>query len=630
MTEGISRRKFLQSAAIAAGSATVAMGLAGCAAPKTDAAAGKEEPAKSATQSTRPAPGQRNMPLPMTTGETGPQAMPIEPVEVPESWDEEYEFVVVGSGGGGLVSTSYLASEGAKVCLVEKSATLGGATKHAADFMCIAGGSKVHEEAGYFWPQGSTEFNLQKAVAEYQKYCQYTLDNELIKSTILGTADFADWLMAQPRFKDFMVCHGMSLVDEEVYAGSLGVVLGNTRVIETLETNAKEKGAEIKVTTECAGFVRDGERVVGIVAKVANSDKPLYLKASKAVIACAGGFGFNMDMTQKYTPTAYMWAVQGGPFPSHSGDVTRMALGMGADMAGFNSFSCWEGGLDEYWGNGDGEYFHYFWDGAKQTIQNPWLMIDKSGNRLPYYLSDFGIDVRTGEPTPQPAQPGFDLENYTMGDLASAAAWMSSIGHRAYCLFDSNYKQSLLKFSETVLVLDKSRVPLGLIPESSVIIDNPFVDLNWEQDFQEAVDRGAISKADTWEELAEMLGLEPERVTAAVKSWNELCARGVDDEMAVPYLPDWLIPLNKPPFYGAAEGGVIAKTLCGVRVNGNMNVLTPEGTPIPGLYAGATTAGGFSGENNFGGQFGNCTINGSAGISAATGFIAARAALRDE
>ncbi len=93
-----------------------------------------------------------------------------------------------------------------------------------------------------------------------------------------------------------------------------------------------------------------------------------------------------------------------------------------------------------------------------------------------------------------------------------------------------------------------------------------------------------------------MLGLDPQKVVDAVDNWNALCDRGVDDEMAVAYLPEWLIKLGTPPFYGAAQGGVIGKTLAGLRVNADLNVITPEGVPIPGLYAGATTAGGFAGE----------------------------------
>ena len=53
----------------------------------------------------------------------------------------------------------------------------------------------------------------------------------------------------------------------------------------------------------------------------------------------------NRDLLKRYIPSCYEQALQGGPMPFHTGDTFRMGLGAGADYAGLNSFSCWEGGL---------------------------------------------------------------------------------------------------------------------------------------------------------------------------------------------------------------------------------------------------------------------------------------------
>ena len=139
--------------------------------------------------------------------------------------------------------------------------------------------------------------------------------------------------------------------------------------------------------------------------------KERYVKAEKGVILCAGGFGMNRDLIRAYLPSAYEGTVQGGPMPSHTGEAFRMGLGMGADFSGFDSWSCWEGAIDEETAGGDGQFWHYFWHGERQLFHNPWLIIDKRGNRQPYFAATQELF----------ANPGGQ-----MGDLSNCAAWMSA------------------------------------------------------------------------------------------------------------------------------------------------------------------------------------------------------------
>ena len=88
------------------------------------------------------------------------------------------------------------------------------------------------------------------------------------------------------------------------------------------------------------------------------------------------------------------------------------------------------------------------------------------------------------------------------------------------------------------------RVP---IEKDGTLIENNLVSDDWRQEVLDAIDRGAIKKADTLEELAEKVGLDPDRFVAAVKRWNEVCETGEDTDLAVPYNSEWLVPLKKPP-----------------------------------------------------------------------------------
>lgn len=82
--------------------------------------------------------------------------------------------------------------------------------------------------------------------------------------------------------------------------------------------------------------------------------------------------------------------------------------------------------------------------------------------------------------------------------------------------------------------------------------------LDWRDDVADALERGDIKKADTLEELAEMLGLDPEIFTKSVEDWNATCAKGSDEDSVWPYKSEWLIPIEKAPYYGARISGYMA------------------------------------------------------------------------
>ncbi|MDR1082905.1 MAG: FAD-binding protein [Coriobacteriales bacterium] len=107
-----------------------------------------------------------------------------------------------------------------------------------------------------------------------------------------------------------------------------------------------------------------------------------------------------------------------------------------------------------------------------------------------------------------------------------------------------------------------------------------------------------------------------------VENWNKTCEAGVDTEFNFP--ADWLIPVKKAPFYGAAVGSFPFATTCGLRVDPQMRVISTEGAPRPGLYAGGMTAGGTNGESSYGL---GCSPLGANALTWTMGYIAARHAL---
>ena len=106
---------------------------------------------------------------------------------------------------------------------------------------------------------------------------------------------------------------------------------------------------------------------------------------------------------------------------------------------------------------------------------------------------------------------------------------------------------------------------------------------------------GFIQSSDTLEGLAEKLNLPVDAFVATVQRYNELCAKGVDEDFGKE--SSRMLPLQNPPYYGCRQGASLLCTLDGLRINTRMQVLNTVGEPIEGLYAAGDCSGGFFAHN---------------------------------
>ncbi|MGN1149135.1 MAG: FAD-dependent oxidoreductase [Sutterella sp.] len=117
--------------------------------------------------------------------------------------------------------------------------------------------------------------------------------------------------------------------------------------------------------------------------------------------------------------------------------------------------------------------------------------------------------------------------------------------------------------------------------------------------------------ADTPEELAKKMGIEPAVLTTLFAEYNRAFRDKKLKEMNPPCSLPESQPLNKPPFYAFPFQGGITATFGGPKINANAQVLTNEGRPIRGLYAAGNAAGGLFYGNYIGGsQLGGATVFG--------------------
>ena len=105
------------------------------------------------------------------------------------------------------------------------------------------------------------------------------------------------------------------------------------------------------------------------------------------------------------------------------------------------------------------------------------------------------------------------------------------------------------------------------------------------------VTSGAIFTADTMEELAKNMKVDPRVFKATIERYNQMAKNKKDEDFGAH--AEKMKPVVKAPFYATQVRNFALVTVRGLKNNENMQVLDKEGKVIPGLYASGNTSGGF-------------------------------------
>ncbi len=134
-------------------------------------------------------------------------------------------------------------------------------------------------------------------------------------------------------------------------------------------------------------------------------------------------------------------------------------------------------------------------------------------------------------------------------------------------------------------------------------------------------------QANTLEELAKQLGIDPAGLKQTVDKYNkDIETKGVDsvfDRQTLSGIEGKPLPLKTPPFYGYRCTGSTSSFKGGVKINGKGQVLTQYGEVIPHLYAAGEMTGGLWGHD------GTYLPNTMVSASMTYGRIAAKNAVKE-
>ena len=134
-----------------------------------------------------------------------------------------------------------------------------------------------------------------------------------------------------------------------------------------------------------------------------------------------------------------------------------------------------------------------------------------------------------------------------------------------------------------------------------IIFDQNLVDHN--KSAQEYINKGMAAQGASYEELAVNMGLEGDAVRNFVETmdvWNKAVASGVDEEFGRNNGMD--DDLSTAPFYAIQIAPGIHHTMGGIKIDTDAEVISTDGSVIPGLFAAGETTGGVHGGNRIGGN----------------------------
>jgi len=491
------------------------------------------------------------------------EAPDIADSDITETLDTE--VLVVGCGTGGWITAMTAAEEGAKVLVVEKR-------EAPIDIRHDIGAidSKLQMKTYEQFPQ----FRIDKteALQEIVRYASGYVDSDLIKVWANESGELVDWLTdllestgnwrmeheggvgneSDPgRDKAFASGHSPQLTDSAPEG---------TTTSSTFQAHCDDLGVEWKLNTALVKLDQDTNgKVTGIIAQDQKDQHYVRINASKGVILCTGGYATNTDMMLALQPMTMSMKINIPAGSVCDGSGIKAILWAGGQMDPchasmmFNRACCMPDETAGYKTNGK-----MFWFG-----EQPFLKVNLNGKRFCNESGPYEFMLHS-----MYMQPG-----------------------HTYCdIFDANSKQYCEQFDEVGCC--------RLFPFNNGAISNREFDEVWAQmteGDESMVAQGYIVKADTLEDLAKGLNIPVDEFVATVKRYNELCAKGVDEDYGKE--KHRMTPVDTAPFYGVRTGAWHLTTLDGCRINTDMQVLREDGTPIEGLWATGDCTGGFFANN---------------------------------
>jgi fumarate reductase flavoprotein subunit len=528
---GVSRRTFLSGAAIGAAGLAVA-GLAACTPTDTPPAGGSgssgtASSAGGTTLDTAKYPALADSRNPIDWLGTPPDVKPEDCVETVEA-----DVVVIGAAVAGELAGYSAVREGAKVVILERNGTA-----H------ISGSGIGFSNSRYQIEQGLPEIDKYELFQLIFNQLQGRCDQGLLAAWIWHSGAALDELeedVLQPAGlpgtamgetpgpeKKFEVMQNLASHVNFDASGGDNLEVFNNVVHDWIEAN----GGQIFYNTTARVLTQEADgTVTGVIAQNQAGDY-IYYKAATGVVVASGSYGGNEEMMEAFAnPWLANYAKNYGVYNARVTETSPITTDEKMDDGTGHKMLCWAGAVMEQTDPSFQSWEdtgYWFW---------PFLHVDTDGRRF----------------------------------RNESSSWLDHTHLIAELPAGVNYYWQIL--------------PTNDFEMPSTLMPIPF------KAWAEMMEGTWIAHtADTIEELAEKIDADPAVLRATVDRYNEVCAKGVDDDFSK--LPKYLDAIDDPPYQAVRAEIHFYCTSSGVKVDRFCRVLDKNWNPIPNLFAAGNTVG---------------------------------------
>ena len=324
--------------------------------------------------------------------------------------------------------------------------------------------------------------------------------------------------------------------------------------MRALASYAEEQGVEFFY--ECPGvqLVKEDGRVCAVIGLDTESGKYIRFNAKKAVILATGDYQNNSMMVKRFCPDVMDFDKK--QFQK-TGDGHLMGMLMGAQVEKV----------------GHTHMMHDFDAGPMGSL--PFLAVNDNGER---FMNEETKHIWVNNILRSQPNPGYFTH-----------------------VFDSDYEKVYGDMGYNTTPVESLERYIPGFAEDTTGLREDLIDTH---------------RADSLEELAEMIGLPVDAFLASVERYNAICEAGEDDDFGK--AAEHLAPIKTPPFWGIHRHIRVSGIDSGLLINTKCQCVDAEGEPIPGLYAAGNTSGQLCGSNDW------CMY--CSGMSVGWGFVTGRRA----
>lgn len=481
------------------------------------------------------------------------------------NWSEEAEVVVVGYGGAGAVTAIAAANAGAKVLIMEKQpADTPTSTNHTPSTRMSGGAFLCPEDpekaTRYFLglrrianePAGSDEEEMIRLLAE-----RMAKNIDWIESIggVVGGRENVSPTFAHMNMRIESVGKKVAMYDADFpelpgaealrvfWVQKTGEYRHGAALFKTLSNAVEKRNIRVLWGTPGEHLVIEDGAVRGVIGK--KDGKKVAVKAMRGVVLACGGFEHNDFLKRNYLRPL---PIEFYGNPGNAGEGINMCLEAGAALWHMNSMSYRVSMKFPEHPVAFGTQYH----------EQKSILVDKRGSRFTnerFRLHAFGYELA-----------GYDC--YALCYPRVPIYW----------------------------IFDEKRRGMGPLASRHGACNPPGgikgpIHYDWSEDSSVEIDRGWVWKADTIEELGRIIAADPDNdglmdisnLTSTVQRYNELCRGGKDLDFHRP--ENSLAPLEDPPYYAVKLWPGGPNTQGGPMRNIKCQVLRPDGTPVPRLYA---------------------------------------------